>query len=710
MTTRKKGEAPLLKADKRNLSPKKMKKSKPVVRKSKNTKPLGLLYVIRRISLFPIRIIWALTWRLTIVVNILIVLGLAYFAINLPDSSALIDGRVKGSVTLLDRYGKVFAWRGDQFGGVITADSVSPFLKNAIVATEDKRFFNHLGLSPRGIASAIRINLRSGRGPLSGNGGSTITQQTAKLICLGEPYNKEIWKTERDYERSCRRTTLWRKVKEATFALAMEAMYSKDEILTIYLNRAFLGAGARGFEAASQRYFGKSAEQVNIAEAAMLAGLLKAPSRLAPTDNLSGARARAEIVIDLMRQQRFITETEANFAIMRPASLSSAATARAGGYFADWIMASGPIFFTRNTTEDVIISTTLDQTIQIATEAAVREIFNKKIDVKSKAQVAVIVMSADGAVRAMVGGRDTKTTGAFNRATQAKRQTGSAFKPFVFGAALELGYTPFDVVSDTPVTYDIPGSGKWAPKNYNDEFAGDVTFTRALSESLNIPAIKISEHVGRDTVRKIASDFGISNELANGPALALGASESTLIEMTGAYAGILNGGSSVVPYGLKELRLQGDFTPLAGRSGGVGERVINENSAKALVFMMYQVVQNGTGRRAKINGVEIAGKTGTTQSSRDAWFIGFTSDFIIGVWVGNDDNTPLIGVTGGTIPADIWRETMANIIDQSYPLPLAMNRGQSRNPRSLEPLDQSKKSLSKNTILNTIWEVLIGEN
>ena len=180
--------------------------------------------------------------------------------------------------------------------------------------------------------------------------------------------------------------------------------------------------------------------------------------------------------------------------------------------------------------------------------------------------------------------------------------------------------------------------------------------------------------------------------------------------MTGAYAGILNGGSSVVPYGLKELRLQGDFTPLAGRSGGVGERVINENSAKALVFMMYQVVQKGTGRRAKIDGVERAGKTGTTQSSRDAWFIGFTSDFIIGVWVGNDDNTPLIGVTGGTIPADIWRETMANIIDQSYPLPLAMNRGQSRNPRSLEPLDQSKKSLSKKTILNTIWEVLIGEN
>jgi len=640
----------------------------------------------------------------------LVALGVAYFAVGLPKFTDLIDGRAKGSVTLLDRHGKVFAWRGDQFGGIVTAESVSPFLKSAIIATEDKRFYRHFGISPRGVGSAIRINIRSGRGPLSGNGGSTITQQTAKLICLGQPYSIKVWKSEREYERSCRRTTLWRKVKEATFAIAMEARYSKDEILTIYLNRAFLGAGARGFEAAAQRYFGKSATQVNPAEAAMLAGLLKAPSKLAPTDNLSGARARAEIVIQLMNQQNYLNKAEANFAIMTPASLSSAATARAGGYFADWVMASGPIFFTRETTEDVIIQTTFDQDIQKATEAAVRRTFKNKIDDKSKAQVAVVVMSADGAVRAMIGGRNTKITGAFNRATQAKRQTGSAFKPFVYATALDLGYTPFDIVRDEPVTYNIPGSGEWSPGNYNDGFSGDVTFTYALAESLNIPAIKISEHVGRELVRKTAYDFGITSELAIGPALALGASESTLIEMTGAYAGILNGGSSVLPYGLEQLSLLGETTPLIGRTGGIGERVISNEAAKALTFMMHQVVQTGTGQRAKIQNIEVAGKTGTTQSFRDAWFIGFTADFVIGVWIGNDDNTPLKGVTGGTIPAEIWYETMDFIVNQSQPGPLPMMREKPKTINSLELVKKKQNSLMENRILGAIWHALMGKD
>jgi membrane peptidoglycan carboxypeptidase len=490
----------------------------------------------------------------------------------------------------------------------------------------------------------------------------------------------------------------------------MEASYSKDEILTIYLNRAFLGAGARGFEAAAQRYFGKSATQVNPAEAAMLAGLLKAPSKLAPTDNLSGARARAEIVIQLMNQQSYLTKAEANFAIMTPASLSPAATARAGGYFADWVMASGPIFFTRETTEDVIIQTTLDQDIQKAMEAAVRRTFENKIDDKSKAQVAVVVMSADGAVRAMIGGRNTKITGAFNRATQAKRQTGSAFKPFVYATALDLGYTPFDIVRDEPVTYNIPGSGDWSPGNYNDGFSGDVTFTHALAQSLNIPAIKISEHVGRDLVRKTAYDFGITSELAIGPALALGASESTLIEMTGAYAGILNGGSSVLPYGLEQLSLLGETTPLIGRTGGIGERVISNEAAKALTFMMHQVVQTGTGQRAKIQNIEVAGKTGTTQSFRDAWFIGFTADFVVGVWIGNDDNTPLKGVTGGTIPAEIWYETMDVIVNQSQPGPLPMMREKPKTINSLEVVRKKQGSLMENRILGAIWDALMGND
>ena len=651
-----------------------------------------------------------MAWRLGLVIFLLVGLGVAYFAANLPEVSALVDGRAKGSVTLMDRNGAVFAWRGDQFGGIVTAQTVSPFLKNAVVATEDRRFYRHFGLSPRGVASAVRINLRAGRGPLSGNGGSTITQQTAKLICLGVNYDPDLWKSERNYERECRRSTLWRKIKEATFALAMEVKFSKDEILTIYLNRTFLGAGARGFEAAAQRYFGKSATQVNAAEAAMMAGLLKAPSRLAPTDNLAGAQARAAIVIGLMQQENYLSTAEATSAIAQPATLTAAATDRAGGYFADWVMASGPEFFTRNTTEDVLINTTLDQNIQTATEQAVRSIFDSKIDESSKAQVAVVVMSADGAVRAMIGGRNTRTTGAFNRATQAKRQTGSAFKPFVYATALELGYTPFDIVRDEPITYNIAGSGAWSPTNYNNQFAGDVTFTRALAESLNIPAIKISEHVGRDLVRKVATDFGIANELAAGPALALGASESTLIEMTGAYAGILNGGSSVRPYGLEQIKLLGDIEPLAGRAGGIGERVIATKAAQALTYMMHEVVQSGTGQRAKIEGVEIAGKTGTTQAARDAWFIGFTSEFVVGVWMGYDDNTPLKGVTGGGIPTDIWRETMIAITNQSAPGPLPMLRDPVQISQQLEPIEPAVKTKSGTTIFDTLFGILTGKD
>ena len=687
-----------------------LRKSKPAPQKPIIKKFSSFRALLWKLFLLPFRVVWAMVWRLGLVIFLLVGLGVVYLVTNLPEVYELVDGRAKGSVTLLDRNGDVFAWRGDQFGGVVTSQTVSPFLRNAVVATEDRRFYSHFGLSPRGVASAIRINLRSGRGPLSGNGGSTITQQTAKLICLGVIYDPEVWKSERGYERDCRRTTLWRKIKEATFALAMEVKFSKDEILTIYLNRAFLGAGARGFEAASQRYFGKSATMVNAAEAAMMAGLLKAPSRLAPTDNLSGAQARATIVVGLMQAQSYLSKAEANFAIAMPATLSAAATARTGGYFADWVMATGPTFFTRKTTEDVIISTTLDKNIQTAAERAVRSIFDTKIDEGSKAQVAVIVMSADGAVRAMIGGRDTRTTGTFNRATQAKRQTGSAFKPFVYATALEIGYTPFDIVRDEPITYNIPGSGAWSPSNYNKEFAGDVTFTRALAESLNIPAIKVSEHIGRDLVRKIATDFGIANELATGPALALGASESTLIEMTGAYAGILNGGSSVLPYGLEEIRLQGDAEPLAGQAGGIGERVIGKKSAKALTYMMYEVIQSGTGQRAKIEGIETAGKTGTTQAARDAWFIGFTADFVVGVWMGYDDNTPLKGVTGGGIPADIWRETMIAITNQSAPGPLPMLRGPSQTSVQLPPIGSSQETTSGTTILDTLFEILTGKN
>lgn len=618
------------------------------------------------------RIVWGVTWRATAVVSLVLALATFFFFSQLPPVQDLLDGRARGSVTLLDRDGKVFAWRGETFGGQVSAEHVSTYLHDAVVAAEDKRFYQHFGISPRGVASAIRINLREGRGPLQGNGGSTITQQVAKLLCLGVPYDPTQWKSEAAYEQDCRSGGVWRKVKEIPFALAMEVKYSKEEILTIYLNRAYLGAGARGFEAAAQRYFGKSANEVSPAEAAMLAGLLTAPSRFAPTNNLQRAQDRANIVIGLMAEQGYITPQQADEARKNPARLSAAAEAKSGGAFADWVMESTPSFLANDTTEDVIIRSTLDQHLQKAAEDALAYVFETKVKDGSTAQAAIIVMSADGAVRAMVGGRGNPDAGSFNRATQAKRQTGSSFKPFAYAAAMDLGFSPADYVEDTPLTINIPGSGPWSPQNYDKKYKGMITLTEALAESRNIPAVRISEAVGRDVVRKVAKDFGIDSDLAQGPALVLGASESTLIEMTGAYAGILNGGSAVTPYGIVDLRLKDDQEPLMGATGGLGERVISEQAARYLTYMMSQVIEQGTGTRARLPGWEAAGKTGTTQAARDAWFIGFTADYVAGVWMGYDDNTPLKGVTGGGLPADIWHEVMVRVHEGLQPTPLPM--------------------------------------
>ncbi|MGB7262262.1 MAG: transglycosylase domain-containing protein [Albidovulum sp.] len=620
------------------------------------------------------RVIWGIGWRVSALGAIVLGLATLYFYAQLPPLETLIDARTKGSVTMLDRDGRVYAWRGETFGGQITAKTVSPHLKNAVVATEDKRFYGHFGISPRGIASAVRINLREGRGPLEGNGGSTITQQVAKLICLGVPYDASKWKTEADYESDCRVSSKWRKLKEVPFSFAMEAKYGKDNVLTLYLNRAYLGAGARGFEAASQRYFGKSANEVTPAQSAMLAGLLKAPTRYAPTGNLERAQGRAQVVLGLMQDQGYLTDTQYREALANPARLSAAAEARAGGYFADWVMESGPAFLTQETTEDVIIRTTLDQGIQKAAEEALSFVFDTKVKSGSKAQAAIVIMSADGAVRAMVGGRKSQVSGAFNRATQALRQTGSTFKPFVYAAALDMGYTMNSVVEDAPITVNVPGSGNWSPKNYDPDYRGFITLTEALAHSVNTATVRVGQAVGMETVRQVAGNFGLSADLAAGPALVLGASESTLLEMTGAYAGILNGGSSVKPYGLIDLRIQGDDTTLMGQEGGMGERAISQQAARQLVYMMTQVVERGTGRRAALDGREVAGKTGTTQGARDAWFIGFTGDYVTGVWMGNDDNTPLTGVTGGGLPAEIWHEVMARVEEGLPPTPLPMIR------------------------------------
>lgn len=586
------------------------------------------------------RLIWWVGLRAAILGFIVLAASTAYFVTKLPSFDELLDGREGGSVTLLDAYGSVFAWRGDQQGLTLASD-VSPHLRNAVIATEDRRFYGHFGIDPIGTARALAVNVRAGR---TVQGGSSITQQVAKLLFF-------------DNTR-----TLERKIKEIPAALALEWKFTKDEILSIYLNRAYLGAGATGFEAASQRYFGKSAAEVDPAEAAMLAGLLRAPSKFAPTNDLARSQNRAETIVGLMADQGYLTQQQAANALARPAALSSAAAARAGGAFADWVMSSGPDFLTRKTTEDVEVLTTFDPRIQRAAEAAVQTVFEEKVSAGSKAQAAVVVMSANGAVRAMIGGRNLGgTEGQFNRATQAMRQTGSLFKTFVYGAALQAGASPYDLVLDAPLKLNVPGSGAWSPQNYSRNFRGEVTLVDAMADSINTAAVRVSEGTGRARVKALAQDLGVSSPIADGPALALGSSEATLLEMTGAYAGILNRGVTALPYGMRQLRLKSDGSPVMG--GGPPEplRVMDERSAGQLIWMMTQVVDRGTGARALLGERPAAGKTGTTQAARDAWFIGFTADYVVGVWMGYDDNTPLKGVTGGGLPAEIWREAMVRI-------------------------------------------------
>ena len=603
-------------------------------------------------------VLWVLGVVLKVGAVVALVLGGAVAVIyqQLPEPEALRDGRARGSVTLLDKDGNVFAWRGDQFAGDVTVADVSPWLVKAILAAEDRRFYSHPGIDPRGLIRAAVVNARAGRVV---QGGSTITQQVAKNVFLTD---------ERSFDR---------KLKEVPMALAMELKYTKDEILAVYLNRVYLGAGAYGFEAAAQRYFGKSTRALTPAEAAMLAGLLRAPSRYAPTSDIARARARADTVLRAMHETGALGPVDYAIAVAEPAELSAAAAARAGGHFADWVMEAGPTYLTRGTSEDVRIRTTFDPRVQRAAEAALAHVFGSRVREGSGAQAAIVVMTPDGAVRAMVGGRDGRE-GTFNRASQARRQTGSAFKAFVFAAAVERGAMPDDLVLDAPITL-----GRWSPSNFRDEYRGTVTLREAFARSLNTAAVRLQEQrAGRERVRATARKLGLGGALAEGPALALGVSEATLLEMTGAYAAFASGGWSGEPWGIRDITVRGQREPLMTGGDGPRQRVLDARVVGLVTGMMQAVVEEGTGGRARLPGRPAAGKTGTTQAARDAWFIGFTGDYVAGVWMGYDDNRPLTGVTGGGLPAEIWRETMLRVHEglPVRPLPAIHPRPQSAPP------------------------------
>jgi penicillin-binding protein 1A len=634
-----------------------------------------------------LRTAWWLGLRLAIVVAAVLAASTAWYASKLPSLDELLDPRESGSVTLVDNGGQTFAWRGQQFG-IVNAETVSPHLLNAIIATEDRRFFWHFGVDLRGTARAALTNFRAGG---TVQGGSSITQQVAKLIFF-------------DNTR-----TLERKIKEIPAALALEWKFTKPEILSIYLNRAYLGAGTTGFEAATERYFGKPASEVTPAEAAMLAGLLRAPSRFAPTNDLKLAQSRAGLIIGLMLDQGYLTAAQAEQARAHPAVLSSAAAARAGGSFADWIMSTGPDFLTRRTTEDIEIATTFDPVLQRAAEDGLKAVFSEKLKAGSKAQAAIVVMSADGAVRAMVGGRELGSgEGEFNRATMANRQIGSLFKPFVYAAALQTGASPYDLVEDAPLTIYVPGSGNWSPQNYTRKYLGDINLAQAMANSINTATIRVQEATGRARVRAMAEDFGIPGPLPEGPALALGVSEASLLEVTGAFAGFLNDGQKVTPYGLTELRRKADGGVLMKAVPQRPVRVLDDRVAGELIWMLRQVVEFGSGARAQLpDGRPIAGKTGTTQAARDAWFVGFSADYVTGVWMGYDDNTPLTGVTGGGLPAEIWRETMTRV-EAGQPIRPLPERIPEQRVAQIIPEVPVAISNVESTVRNVVQNVIQG--
>ncbi len=611
----KKPKKPVKKAAPKKNSPKTQQKTQPKKPQKKKSSLLG----------------FCLKWTVLAVIWGAIALGgtLGWYALDLPDIDKLSAATRRPSITLLDRAGGTIATYGDLYGRPIQTGEMPPTLIEAVLATEDRRFFHHFGLDAVGLARAMWVNLKSGR---IVQGGSTITQQIAKNLFLTP-------------ER-----TLRRKIRESVLSLWLEHRFTKDQLFTIYMNRVYLGAGTYGVEAAAAKYFNKSARDLDLYESALIAGLLKAPSRFAPTRNPELSQRRTSQVLANMVAAGYLTPDQAEHAKRtRPKLETPKAAPRSTRYFVDWVLPriSGYIGASDH---DLVVATTLDRTLQESAEATLVGLAETDGLQADARQAALITLSPDGAIRAMVGGRDYGDS-QFNRATQAKRQPGSAFKLAVYLAGLESGMTPEDSFQDAPVTVE-----GWSPRNYSGTYVGAVSLKEALARSINSVAVRVSEGAGRHRVREAARRLGITSRLPQGPALALGTAGVSLMEMTGAYAALANEGEGVWPHGIREIH-SGGGELLYRRAGSGPGQVIAPGNVSRLHDMLGAVIELGTGKAAQI-GRPAAGKTGTSQDFRDAWFIGYSAELVTGVWFGNDDNTPMAKVTGGGLPARLWREFM----------------------------------------------------
>ncbi len=566
---------------------------------------------------------------------IFVVAFFAVFAVDLPDTSKLNDVTRAPSVSYLDQSGALVAVRGSQNTPPVDLDSLPPYVPKAFIAIEDRWFYWHPGFNPWGILRSQIYNMQNKGGPL--RGGSTITQQLARNLFLTPSQNYR------------------RKAQELILAMWLEAKFSKKEILSLYLNRVYFGGGAYGIEAASQRYFGKPASQLTLGESALLAGMMKGPSRYSPVSATDRAERRATIVLDEMVRTGAITEAERDAAFKTPVRVNPTLANQRAQYFTDWVddqvrsLVGEP-------TEDLVVETTLDLPIQTAAEQALR----KGVEAgKSQGigQGALVAIDGEGRIRAYVGGANYNDS-QFDRATTARRQAGSAFKPFVYLAAMEAGRTPADMVVDEPIKI-----GNWEPRNYTGDFRGPMTLQTALAQSINTVAARLANEVGTGNVAAAARRLGINSHIQLDPSMALGAVEVSPMEMAQAYAPFANGGFMAKGYGIQRIRTASGRI-LYDHSVEKTERtqVIGTPALQYMNQMMRQVVASGTGTRAKVPGYDLAGKTGTTSDYRDAWFVGYTGGFVAAVWVGKDDNKPMKRVTGGGAPAAIWREFMGQAL------------------------------------------------
>ena len=548
------------------------------------------------------------------------------------------------AVTFLDRYGNEIGSRGIRHNDSVPLEQFPDHLIKAVLATEDRRFYEHFGIDIPGLFRALSANARAG-GVVQG--GSSISQQLAKNLFLTN-------------ER-----TLERKINEAFLAMWLEARLSKNEILKLYLDRAYMGGGTFGVDAAAQYYFGKSARDVNLSESAMLAGLFKAPTRFAPHVNLPAARARANVVLDNLVDAGFMSEGQVFGARRNPATSIDRRDDHAPNYYLDYAfdeMKKLVDTFPKSMTERVfVVRSAIDVGVQRTAETAIENSLRQYGHEYHASQAATVVVDVDGGVRAMVGGRDYGQS-QFNRATDALRQPGSSFKPYVYATALAHGFKPTSIVVDGPVCI-----GNWCPHNYSGGFSGSMTLTQALMRSINTIAVKLSIAIGggnakkgRAEIVKLARAMGLRTPLPDTPSLPIGADEVTVVDHVGAFATFPNLGKAVTPHAALEVRTgAGDLVWRWDRDGKKPRQVMRPDVAQNMIFMMNKVVEEGTGRRAQLDGIKAAGKTGTTNAYRDAWFMGYTGNFVCGVWFGNDDYTTTNRMTGGSLPAMTWHEIMA---------------------------------------------------